>query len=300
MNMAKSAAVVGSGVAALSIVPNVDLVINLVAGLAATLSMQPVVSAKLAVQRSPEQKREDETFFKREFRLLKEEYTAIIKSEDAFSGGVAYASRGALTKALMFFGFDNCKDLLNEVVPTLNTHLQNAVAGGVSGAGQGAAIALLEKLASRQSLYPDKRFAEHVSDMKAYQKEHGFTWPIGVTAARNSVFDSVFNVLKETGVPYGVASVVSMSASYLFEKSRSMLHQDKTPEDVKVFFKEKFNEGKAGAEDVFKGWGAKAAEFALVYFLLQTLKSYKAWLEGDAKKDPAEPKADELRKPEEV
>lgn len=280
--------------------PDIGLIKDFIAGFCATLAMQPLVNTKLAVQRSEEKLNSDDSFLKREYDALKEEFLKIINSEDAHAGGLSYASRGALTKALMFLGFDSVDDALKEMMPEINGHFRQVSAGSLSGAFQGMVVLPLEWYSTQRSLNPDKTPKESVDDIKDYARESGASMPVALTAARNSVFDSVFNVLKESGVPYGPAVVVSMSASYLFEKGRSLSQQSKMPEEVKAFFKEKFESGKDGAEDVFKGWGAKAAEFAMVYFLLQTIKSFKDWLKSGDPEKPASPpvKEDSLGEPE--
>ena len=295
-NIGKSVGVLTAGAATLGVMPDVGLLIDFVAGFAATLSMQPLVNTKLAAQRSEEKLNLDDPFLKREYQLWKQHFMDIIHSDSAHSGGVSYAGRGALTKALMFFGFDSVDGMLAHKATSLPTAVRQAISGGVSGGIQGTIVAFPEWFSTQRSLHAEKTSKESVADIKEYVKAHGARLPVASTTARNSVFDSVFNVLKENGVPYGPAAVVSMSGSYLFEKSRSLSQQSKTPEEVGTFFKEKFSSGKECAEDVFKGWGSKAMEFVLVYFLLQSLKSFKAWLSGDKKAEPD--KVSELRQPE--
>lgn len=288
-NVGKSVGVLGMGAVGMTVVPEVGLIVDFLAGFCATLAVQPLVNTKLAVQRSENKENLEDPFLKREYTLFKEEFLKVINSEHAHTGGLSYAGRGALTKALMFFGFDSVDGELKTRAPLLNNHVRHSVAGGVSGFTQGGIVAFLEWFSTQTSLNASATTKDVVQNINSYMKQHGAGLPVGSTALRNSVFDSVFNTLKESGVPYGPAAVVSMSASYLFEKSRSLSQQSKTPEEVKAFFKERFNSGKEGAEDIFKGWGAKAVEFAMVYFLLQTLKSFKQWLNSDSGNEPSAP-----------
>ncbi len=253
----------------------------------ATRCIQPIVNTKLAVQRGTPALppangaliTQISGFMTTEALCFKREFSKVVTDADAHRGGTIYALRGALGKALTFSGFDATTIFLESLSLGLPPLVLMPIAGLMSGAVQGTIIGFPEYLSTMQSRFRGKTNSELIHEMVDYTKKT-YGAPIATSAARNAIFDAVFNTLRVGfDVPFGVAAVTSMTANYPIERARSLTQQHTDPEQIKSLFSgtKTSNGSKEDARSpMFQGWLSKAIEFLLIFQLLQLLKEKAA------------------------